>query len=272
MRVGYMGGYARSGLNLYEVESLCREKELDVLIFCGGISHDYKKSMEIINRLGWELESKKIKFRFVVDTSDLYYPQDEVELDKERKVRKILSLYDESEYSLKNHPILQGKAFIFSANSHYDYTYYRGKPIELSKVTRKQKWWYKNQDVQYLTSKEDYTLGVRNVFDVRYTKELNGELVRRLNDSLRMYGNSFRRVACTNIIPHKTFLGGGVMGKYRGTFSGNIGFHEILNAQEVSECHFGAYSPVGYARVGNVDYYGCHVESPSGVLEVVDYD
>lgn len=272
MRVGYLGDFHHSGLSIYDIGRICRENGLDTVIFCGGISDRYKKSLEIINRLGWELENERITFRFVISTSDLYYEEFERDLDRERKVRKLIELFDSNRFSLKEHPILKGKTYLFSAQSHYDYTYYRGRPAELSKITRKQKWWYRNPDVRYITAKEDYTLGIKKVFDVRYTRELNGELADRLSTAKRLYGNAFRMVACTNIVPHKELLPEGFLNKYRGTFLGNTGFHEILEGHGVLECHFGKNAGKGYAKIGNVSYYGCSSKEHKGVVEVVEYD
>lgn len=271
MRVGYMGDlYKVKKIDTYQIVEKCEESNIDLLILCGGISNNYKTSLDFIDKLGTELDRKKISLRFIIGNTDLYY--EEVVVNKERKIRDILKLYNESRYYLKNQPIMKRGVRIVACNGWYDYTFYRGKARKLSDITKKRKLWYRNKDVVYLTDERDYSVGLENTFDYKYWKENRIDLINKLQGDFQKLGKAKNSVVVTYFKPSKAFMKNDPISKYRGTFEGSLEFADLLEKFEVDECYFGMSSPKVYVKIEGVNYYCCSVKSINGLMEVVEYE
>lgn len=243
VKVGYI-----SGLNIpdsgdavdshaYRLVEQSKDRELNTLIVCGGISSNYQTTLSFIESAGKILTREGVTFRFLCGNTDFYYREGTA--DKEGKFREILSRYRSSQYYLPRKPLIYTDAWIFGGETWYDYSLYRGKPVRLSKITKKSYFGKRNKDGFYLSSPEDYMFGRDNLFDVRYTKECKEAMMRQI----QMYSYRIKRPSRITMVeyfyPSQVFLKDGFYDRYFGTFMGSSEFINVLERYGVTDCIIG---------------------------------
>lgn len=245
MKVGYTGNLFLMGENkkfenmVYSLSEEAKVRELTILVVTGGISYNYEVTLKFIDSLGRLLKESGIILRFIAGNTDFYYTSYASVIDKEAKFRDILRIYHESEYYLPTHPIITKSVRIVGAESWYDYTLYRGKPRDLKNITRKSLLFLKSRDNEFITNKDDYTLGINNTFDKRYTQETLLALKSRLESNEQKYATVSYNIVVQYFAPTKAVLKSGIFQDYFGTFSGSMKYMDILRLYRINYCVVG---------------------------------
>lgn len=245
MKVGYIGNLFLTGENkkfndmVYFLSEEAKTRELAILILTGGISYNYEVTLNFVDRLGKILKESGIKLRFITGNTDFYYTKYASVVDKEEKFRETLRRYNISEYYLPTHPIFTKSTRITGIETWYDYTLYRGRPKSLKDITKKSILLLRNRDNDFITDKSDYTLGVNDTFDKRYTQETYTEMKRKLEANENKYTRVSYNVVVQYFSPSKTLLKNGLIENYFGTFCGSLRYMELLKLFRVNQCIIG---------------------------------
>lgn len=263
LNIGYF-----SNLNLFKFSNIdskvnsivlkSKSLNLGVLVCAGGISNNYLITKDFVTRLGNALKIENIIFRFIVGNTDFYYDKSESCVDKESKFRQILREYRNNEYYLPTHNInLKSGIRLVGLESWYDYTLYRGTGCDLKDITRKSYMhFFKNKDVVYITNSTDYTQGMSDTFDVRYSNECLELMSSRLHHSIASYGNAYKCVVVQYFIPVKSMLGNNSYDRYMGTFKGSLKYIEPLITNKVTECIIGCKCKNRFVKHRNISLIG----------------
>lgn len=245
MKVGYIGNLFLTHENkrfenmVYFLSEEAKVRELTFLIVTGGISYNYEMTLSFVEKLGRLLKENDIQLRFIAGNTDFYYTPYASVIDKETKFREILRLYSNSEYYLPTHPIITKSIRITGAETWYDYTLYRGKPRDLKDITRKSFLFVKSRDNEFITSRDDYTLGINDTFDKRYTQETLRSLKARLDSNEQKYATVSYNIVVQYFSPTKSILKSGLFQDYFGAFSGSMKYMDILKLYRVNYCIVG---------------------------------
>lgn len=223
--------------HIYRLVEQAKEKELKVLVVCGGISNNYQTTISFVEEIGKRLSREGITFRFLCGNTDFYYREGTA--DKEGKFREILSKYRNNQYYLPKRPLIFSDTWLLGSETWYDYSLYRGKPVKLSKITKKSYWGRSNPDSVYITSPEDYVFGLNNLFDTRYTKECKEEMDRLVYQYLKRIKRPQRLVIAEYFYPSQIFLQEGFYEKYFGTFKGSSEFIKVMEKYGITDCIVG---------------------------------
>lgn len=262
MRLGYYGDL-RFKLHSYsDIDGVCSDltelavkNRVDYLILSGGISNDFLLTLSFIDRLEQSLKLYQIKLKFLLGNTDFYSARLEG-IDRKRAFREKLAEVAGMQSYLPCNPIMLQGARIYGAESWYDYSLYRGKPVALRDITKKSFWLKKNSDVKYITDRDDYISGLDNCFDVWYTNQC----LRSLDDILDRDENRFippdNLVVVMYFYPSKVFLKDGYFERYWGTFKGSDKFLSLFQKHRVSKCVFGLTADRKYAELGGIRIYG----------------
>lgn len=268
MRVGYVSnlmigedtlGIRGKVWKEYYLETESVKYNLDALVIAGGISSQFDITCDFMKFLGDTLKKKGILLRFIAGNTDYY--DSHVGVDKEESFRKKKEQFLLHPYYLTSHPIIRSDIVISGIESWYDYSLYRGEPIQLKKIMKKKKMGQKNLDGVYITNESDYTLGFDNVFDVVYTKEC----VSLLEDRMRQINNKFGKVKYNVVVqyfyPSKIFLSDntGLFNTqgYFDAFSGSEKFLAPMRYGGVTDCIIGKSSERERIRVHNINFQCC---------------
>lgn len=241
-------------------------EKLDYLIIVGGISTDYRVTVRFIEELGLALKDNDIKLRFIFGNTDLYYKDDVI--DKEKKVNEIMSMYRRSPYYLPNNSIITRNVRIVGAETWYDYSLYRGKPKDFKDISKKKILMFKaNDDNRYITNESDYSLGLKNVYDIRYSRLCASLMKNRIEFDRRRHGDCSYNVVVTYFKSSKSLLGMSLIDKYMGAFEGSSVYHDICKENNVTDYIFGSYTPKKRIVIlDNIRYLGV-----SKKMEVVEF-
>ena len=240
-----------------ETESV--NNNLDALIIVGGISNQFCVTNDFTRFLGDNLRKNGVLLRFIAGNTDYYSFNTKV--NKEEEFRKKKEKFLLNPYYLTSHPIIRSNIVISGIESWYDYSLYRGDPIQLKKIMKKRKFGHKNLDGVYITDESDYTLGINNVFDVVYTKEC----VSLLEDRMRQISNKFGKLKYNVVVqyfyPSKIFLSDntGLFNTqgYFDAFSGSEKFLSPMRYGGVTDCIIGKSSERERIRVHNINFQCC---------------
>lgn len=272
MKVGYVSELNIKGFGkdfskaIEKLVSVSESESLDFLVISGGISKDYHVTLGFINDLGKQLKITGTGLRFVAGNTDFYYPKNEAVIDKSKKFNEIVTLYRTSPYYLPMNPILTRKVRIIGAESWYDYTLYRGKPRTLKEISKKQILFFRNRDNDFITSADDYSLGLENTFDYKYSRECVQSLSRDLESQQVKHGSCQYNVVVTYFKGSKALLKDSYVGRYMGAFEGSLGLGEVLKVYRVSHCIYGKKSDKDSVKIGNTLYI-----NPVREVKVVEY-
>ena len=262
MRVGYYGDLRfklRSHSDIDRVGSdlteLAVKNHVDYLILNGGISNDFILTLQFIDRIEQMLKLYQIKLKFLLGNTD-FYGSIYSGVDKRRAFQEKLAEVAGMPSYLPCNPIMLQGARIYGAESWYDYSLYRGKPVALRSITKKSFWLRKNPDVKYITDRDDYISGLDNCFDVCYTNKC----LRSLDDILDRDENRFippdNLVVAMYFYPSKVFLSDGYFERYWGTFKGSDKFLGLFQRHRVSTCVFGLTADRKYAELEGIRFHG----------------
>ena len=271
MKVGYISelcikGYGKDFSNCIDkLVNISKNENLDYLVISGGISNNYNITLKFVSDLGSVLNEFGTGLRFVAGNSDFYYSDENI-VDKEKKFRQILSTYRENRYYLPYNPILTRTVRIVGAETWYDYSLYRGKPRDLRDISKKRILFFRNKDNKYITNESDYTLGLNNTFDIRYSKECAYSLKNELESHNRKHGRCIYNIVVTYLKTSKIFLGNSFIDKYMGTFEGSSVYHDIMKNNLISDCVFGKHSDREDSIIDGIRY-----KCSSGKVRVEDY-
>ena len=267
MKVGYVSGdYIRK--THHKTETLiteCLNKSLSLVVLTGGISENYISTLEYINKLGSGLRQADIKLRFIYGNTDFYYKESVV--NKIEKFYEIKNTYNTNEYCLMTHPIIKQKLWIIGTDTWYDYSLYRGNPIQLKTISKKKKFFKKNRDNDYITDSGDYVLGVNNTFDCIYTKECLGSLDRNLNRYEQRMLDPVYKVIVGYFYSSKVMLMDSMFENYFGTFKGSDKMFDILQKHKVTDYICGIK-----ARSNTIKYNGVSLVGATDKIYEVTYN
>ena len=237
---------------------------VDMVILLGNLSKNYIDTLHIIDTLGAKLKEVGISLRFIVGNTDFYYHDPVV--NKVERFYEIRGMYNNNKYCLFTHPIITQSLWIIGAETWYDYSLYRGKPVQLRDICKKRKWFISNKDNYYITDKDDYALGLKNTFDYIYTSDCVGNLNTALSRYETKMLSPIHKVIVGYFYPTKILLKDNYIEKYFGTFKGSERFYDILEKHRVTDYISGIS-----ARKEVIRYNGIQFISPEGIYEV-DYE
>lgn len=272
MKVGYISNIFVKNDFQKDIDWLSGSAErlgLNALILVGGISKDFNITLSFVCQLGDELQHLGIGFRYIVGNTDFY--MNKVDSDKLTTFNDCRRKYSNNKYYLPTHPNLGSNLWIIGAESWYDYSLYRGKPISLSKLTKKRKGLIENKDVKYITDKDDYLLGINNTFDYKYNQECLNILDNSLHKVLQKRKRPERIVVVQYFYPYHIFLkDSGLYHNYFGAFTGSDKYKSVLNKHGVTDCVFGYNSDRKMITYDSIRYR-CADSKNRDILEV-DYN
>lgn len=229
------------------------EGSLDFLVVAGGISNNYLITLRFIDEVGRQLSLQgNTVLRFVAGNTDFYY-RDSV-VDKEKKFNEIRAEYRNCRYYLPTHPIIKHDMRVVGAETWYDYSLYRGKPKRLRDITKKSIGVLKNPDVEYITDAEDYTLGLENIFDMRYSKQCEHDMISELERLYKKCGRCVPNICVQYFYPSQIFLNHGLLEGYFGTFKGSNSYHKLMKDRGVTDCIFGVQSDRKSIKYDGISY------------------
>lgn len=237
-----------------DIESYLKDKPVDVFVLNGGITYDYYKTMWVLDRLGVSrVIDKDIKIRFNVGNMD-FYIRENTPVDKISSFMSCLSTFNNHPMFLPTHPILTQNVWIMGYMTWYDYTLYRGNPVSLKDVTKKQKGLFnKNEDNKYITDEMDYLNGTEKTFDVSYSKECVDSMVKSLQSYSKAFKEPIQKVVCTYFYPNDLYSRQS-NDYYYDTFSGMRYLSERVQNFNITDWVVGKYSKFGNIRNDGVNY------------------
>ena len=235
----------------------CEQRNIHTLICTGGVSNKYNTTLRLVNLLSSECRNSKITFGFIVGNTDLYYDKSESGASKREKVRQILDLYRNHENYLPAHPIFLKDTRLCGFETWYDYSLYRGSPIDLKDITKKSKFGiFKNKDVEFITDKSDYVSGIEGTFDRVYTNTTLGNMSSRLDSYNQRWGSVKYNLVAMYFLPSKALLSDSYLEKYFGTFKGSVRYMKILKEHNVTDCFIGIKCKEDYPRnINNIRFW-----------------
>lgn len=242
---------------VYKLVEESKNQKLSVLVVNGGISSNYLTTLRFVDVISKILEKESIQFRFLCGNTDFYYQESVV--DKEGKFRDILSRYRNNQRYLPKHPIIYQDTWIMGFETWYDFSLYRGKPTTLKSIMKKRKLFKKNLDGVYLSNEDDYILGTKNLFDVRYTEECVSEMKRQIDKKLDNMKFPKHLIVSQYFYPSQIFLKNKFLEDYFGTFKGSSKFINVLESRKVTDCIVGMDTDRR-----NISFEGIHYICSSG--------
>lgn len=286
MKVGYISGISldKVGNNVYnsfldELTNISFKERLRYLILCGDItSTNYLIALNFIDDLGDSLRTNgnSTSLRFIAGNRDFYYYKSDMPVGYGKDVMfdYIMKLYKQSPYCLYTNPIIMSDLMILGAETWYDYSLYRGSPVNLKAITKKRKYLlsFDNNDNKYITDKDDYLNGLKETFDYKYTNQC----VKSLNDLLYKYHRlqiePKYKVVVGYFYPSRKMLYKGFLEDYFGTFKGSIRFIPILKSYRVTDYMTGCYSKIKDVMDMGVNIHNVNI-GDTGIsgIRIVDY-
>lgn len=254
----------------HELETKAKSLELDALIVAGGISSNFDTTYKFMEILGDRLKRQGILLRFIAGNTDFY--SKDVGVDKEKSFREKKEKYLFHPYYLTSHAIIRSNLVISGIESWYDYSLYRGKPIELRKILKKKTLFSKNLDSIYITDVGEYVLGVDSVFDTRYNNECLHLFEDRLRQVKNRLGSLKYNVVVQYFYPSRAFLSksAGVFDStgYFDAFRGSAKYFPIMVLSgNVTDCVVGMRS-----EKKSLVYNGIRCKTCDSEIQVVEYD
>lgn len=259
MRVAIIGDVRKMrGKNL--VKSLVQfsiEENISYLILAGGISNDFDKTFKVLKELGEELKPYGKQLRFITGNTD-YYRRNGNDIKEDSFYRKNKKYESDmiSDYFLENNPVVLSvgnKIIKLIGNSlWYDYSMYKGKTISAKRIACKRKMWYINRDVLYITSKEDYMLGLENTFDRKLMSKRLRNLALDVKSDKERFGDRVQHILITYFKPVDYFSDRGYIKGYKAAFEGSNKTFSKCKELGIKEVVFGMCSDKKYAEIDGI--------------------
>lgn len=259
MRVAVLGDVRKlRGKNL--VKSLVQfsiEENISYLILAGGISNDFNKTFKILKELGDSLKPYGKHLRFITGNTDYYRRNgNDIKEDSFHNKNKKYETDILSDYYLENNPVVfsvDNRIVKFIGNSlWYDYSMYKGKTVSAKKITGKRKLWYLNRDILYLTSKEDYMLGLENTFDRKLMSKRLRNLELDIKSDKERFGERVQHILVTYFKPVDYFSDRGYIKGYKAAFEGSNKTFRKCKECGIQEVIFGMCSDKKFAEIDGI--------------------
>lgn len=217
---------------------------IDYLILNGGIYSDSTRFLEFVDFLDTSFKSHNIHTKVLFNVSNIEYYSNSVFVDK------VGQFYD-TDRKFKNHrlylprnPIITKDTWIFGVDTWYDYSLYRGKPISLKDITKKDnrvffsKLFKKrvNLDNFNITDESDYAFGLQNTFDVKHTNDCVDSFRHICDRYDRTIAQPTNKVACGYFYSNALFLSDNPKRDgYNDAFSGSFKFDDTFKSHGITE-------------------------------------
>lgn len=217
---------------------------IDYLILNGGIYSDSTRFLEFVDFLDTSFKSHNIHTKVLFNVSNIEYYSNSVFVDK------VGQFYD-TDRKFKNHrlylprnPIITKDTWIFGVDTWYDYSLYRGKPISLKDITKKDnrgffgKLFNKrvNLDNFNITDESDYAFGLQNTFDVKRTNDCVYSFRHICDRYDRTIAQPTNKVACGYFYSNALFLSDNPKRDgYNDAFSGSFKFDDTFKSHGITE-------------------------------------
>ena len=217
---------------------------IDYLILNGGIYSDSTRFLEFVDFLDTSFTSHDIHTKVLFNVSNIEYYSNSVFVDK------VGQFYD-TDRKFKNHrlylprnPIITKDTWIFGVDTWYDYSLYRGKPISLKDITKKDnrgffgKLFNKrvNLDNFNITDESDYAFGLQNTFDVKRTNDCVDSFRHICDRYDRTIAQPTNKVACGYFYSNALFLSDNPKRDgYNDAFSGSFKFDDTFKSHGITE-------------------------------------
>lgn len=217
---------------------------IDYLILNGGIYSDSTRFLEFVDFLDTSFKSHNIHTKVLFNVSNIEYYSNSVFVDK------VGQFYD-TDRKFKNHrlylprnPIITKDTWIFGVDTWYDYSLYRGKPISLKDITKKDnrgffsKLFNKrvNLDNFNITDESDYAFGLQNTFDVKHTNDCVDSFRHICDRYDRTIAQPINKVACGYFYSNALFLSDNPKRDgYNDAFSGSFKFDDTFKSHGITE-------------------------------------
>lgn len=217
---------------------------IDYLILNGGIYSDSTRFLEFVDFLDTSFKSHNIHTKVLFNVSNIEYYSNSVFVDKVGQFYDTDKKFKNHRLYLPRNPIITKDTWIFGVDTWYDYSLYRGKPISLKDITKKDsrgffsKLFKKrvNLDNFNITDESDYAFGLQNTFDVRHT---NGcvDSFRHICDRYdRTIAQPINKVACGYFYSNALFLSDNPKRDgYNDAFSGSFKFDDTFKSHGITE-------------------------------------
>lgn len=217
---------------------------IDYLILNGGIYSDSTRFLEFVDFLDTSFKSHNIHTKVLFNVSNIEYYSNSVFVDK------VGQFYD-TDRKFKNHrlylprnPIITKDTWIFGVDTWYDYSLYRGKPISLKDITKKDKRGFfgklfnkrVNLDNFNITDVSDYAFGLQNTFDVKHTNDCVDSFRHICDRYDRTIAQPINKVACGYFYSNALFLSDNPKRDgYNDAFSGSFKFDDTFKSHGITE-------------------------------------
>lgn len=217
---------------------------IDYLILNGGIYSDSTRFLEFVDFLDTSFKSHNIHTKVLFNVSNIEYYSNSVFVDKVGQFYDTDKKFKNHRLYLPRNPIITKDTWIFGVDTWYDYSLYRGKPISLKDITKKDsrgffsKLFKKrvNLDNFNITDESDYAFGLQNTFDVKHT---NGcvDSFRHICDRYdRTIAQPINKVACGYFYSNALFLSDNPKRDgYNDAFSGSFKFDDTFKSHGITE-------------------------------------
>ena len=217
---------------------------IDYLILNGGIYSDSTRFLEFVNFLDTSFKSHNIHTKVLFNVSNIEYYSNSVFVDKVGQFYDADKKFKNHRLYLPRNPIITKDTWIFGVDTWYDYSLYRGKPISLKDITKKDnrgffgKLFNKrvNLDNFNITDESDYAFGLQNTFDVKRTNDCVDSFRHICDRYDRTIAQPINKVACGYFYSNALFLSDNPKRDgYNDAFSGSFKFDDTFKSHGITE-------------------------------------
>jgi hypothetical protein len=217
---------------------------IDYLILNGGIYSDSTRFLEFVDFLDTSFTSHDIHTKVLFNVSNIEYYSNSVFVDKVGQFYDTDKKFKNHRLYLPRNPIITKDTWIFGVDTWYDYSLYRGKPISLKDITKKDnrgffgKLFNKrvNLDNFNITDESDYAFGLQNTFDVKHTNDCVDSFRHICDRYDRTIAQPTNKVACGYFYSNALFLSDNPKRDgYNDAFSGSFKFDDTFKSHGITE-------------------------------------
>lgn len=217
---------------------------IDYLILNGGIYSDSTRFLEFVDFLDTSFKSHSIHTKVLFNVSNIEYYSNSVFVDKVGQFYDADKKFKNHRLYLPRNPIITKDTWIFGVDTWYDYSLYRGKPISLKDITKKDnrgffsKLFKKrvNLDNFNITDESDYAFGLQNTFDVKRTNDCVDSFRHICDRYDRTIAQPTNKVACGYFYSNALFLSDNPKRDgYNDAFSGSFKFDDTFKSHGITE-------------------------------------
>lgn len=217
---------------------------IDYLILNGGIYSDSTRFLEFVDFLDTSFTSHDIHTKVLFNVSNIEYYSNSVFVDKVGQFYDTDKKFKNHRLYLPRNPIITADTWIFGVDTWYDYSLYRGKPISLKDITKKDnrgffgKLFNKrvNLDNFNITDESDYAFGLQNTFDVKHTNDCVDSFRHICDRYDRTIAQPTNKVACGYFYSNALFLSDNPKRDgYNDAFSGSFKFDDTFKSHGITE-------------------------------------